>query len=61
MGKTLSEAVAAINGAHLRLIYVRFPLTSRSQAGTIVQQSPLAGGQAPENAQVLVFLGAYRP
>ena len=49
-----------MNGAHLRLIYVKFPVTSRSQAGKIVQQSPLAGGHAPQNAQVLVFLGAYR-
>ena len=40
------------------MLYVRFPLTSTSQAGTIVQQSPSAG--APANAQVLVFLGAYR-
>jgi serine/threonine-protein kinase len=60
-GKTLTDAVATINAAHLRVLYVRFPLTSKSQAGTIVQQSPLAGGKAPENAQVLVFLGAYRP
>jgi hypothetical protein len=25
-----------------------------------VQQSPLGGGHAPQNAQVLVYLGAYR-
>ena len=49
-----------MNGAHLRLIYVKFPVNSRSQAGKIVQQSPLAGGHAPQNAQVLVFLGAFR-
>jgi hypothetical protein len=47
-----------MQGAHLRLIYLRYPVTSQSQAGKIVQQSPLAGGQAPQNAQVLVFLGA---
>jgi serine/threonine-protein kinase len=60
VGKTLQDAVSALQGAHLRLIYLKFPVTSRVQAGKIVQQSPLGGGQAPQNAQVLVFLGAYR-
>jgi hypothetical protein len=32
----------------------------RSQAGKVAQQSPLGGNNAPQNAQVLVFLGAYR-
>jgi beta-lactam-binding protein with PASTA domain len=60
VGQTLKQALASINGAHLRLLYVRFPVTSRSQAGKIVQQSPLGGGHAPQNAQVLVFLGSLR-
>ena len=60
VGKTLTDAVSAMNGAHLRLIYVKFPVTSKTQAGKVVQQSPLGGGQAPQNAQVLVYLGAYR-
>jgi serine/threonine-protein kinase len=60
IGQTLQQAVTTVNGAHLRLIYVKFPVSSRSQAGKIVQQSPLAGGHAPQNAQVLVFLGAFR-
>jgi serine/threonine-protein kinase len=60
IGQTLSQAVSSVNGAHLRLIYVKFPVDSKSQAGKIVQQSPLGGGHAPQNAQVLVFLGAFR-
>lgn len=60
IGKTLTEAVAAMQAAHLRLIYLRYPVTSRAQAGQIVQQSPLGGGTAPQNAQVLVFLGAFK-
>ena len=48
-----------MNGAHLRLIYVKFPVTSQTQAGKVVQQSPLAARTAPENAQVLVYLGAF--
>ncbi len=60
IGQTLSQAVATMNGSHLRLIFVKLPVTSRSQAGRIVQQSPLAGGKAPQNAQILVFLGAFR-
>jgi beta-lactam-binding protein with PASTA domain len=34
-------------------------VSSQSQAGKIVQQSPLAGAHAPRNAQVIVYLGAY--
>ena len=60
IGQTLSQAVATLNAAQLRLIYVKLPITSRSQAGKIVQQSPLPGGRAPQNAQILVFLGAFR-
>jgi serine/threonine-protein kinase len=58
VGQTLKGALAAINGAHLRMIYLKMPVTDRSQAGKVVQQSPL-GGTAPENAQVVVWLGAY--
>ena len=61
IGRRLQDAVSALQGAKLRLIYLKFPVTSRAQAGKIVQQSPLSGGQAPQNAQILVFLGAYRP
>jgi beta-lactam-binding protein with PASTA domain len=55
VGRTLHDAVSALNSAQLRLIYVRFPVTS-GKLGVVVQQSPLAGGHAPKNAQVLVFL-----
>ncbi len=60
VGRTLTDAVSALNAAHLRLIYVKFPVTTRTQVGKIVQQSPLTGSHAPENAQVLVFLGALK-
>jgi beta-lactam-binding protein with PASTA domain len=60
VGRTLQQALAAINAAHLKMIYVKIAVP-RSQAGKIAQQSPLAGGGAPENAQVLVFLGVYKP
>jgi len=59
IGQPLQQALSSINGANLRLLYLKFPVTSRSQAGKIVQQSPLAGAQAPRNAQVVVYLGAY--
>jgi eukaryotic-like serine/threonine-protein kinase len=59
VGQTLQQAVSSMNGGHLRLIYLKFPVSSRSQAGKVVQQSPQTG-QAPQNAQVLVFLGAYQ-
>jgi beta-lactam-binding protein with PASTA domain len=60
IGQTLDQAVPTLNGAKLRLIYVKFPVSDRSKAGKIVQQSPLGGGKAPQNAQVLVFVGAFR-
>jgi beta-lactam-binding protein with PASTA domain len=59
VGQTLTQALTSMNAVHLRLIYLKFPVTSKAQAGKIVQQSPLGGGQAPQNAQMLVYLGAY--
>lgn len=58
IGKKLPQAVSALNGAGLRLIYVRYAVTDKSTAGTIVQQTPLAGSRAPKNAQVLVYMAA---
>jgi beta-lactam-binding protein with PASTA domain len=60
VGQTLQQAVSTLNGRHLRLIYLKYPVTSRTQAGKVVQQSPLGGGQAPENAQVIVYLGSFK-
>ena len=60
VGKTLTDAVSTLQGAQLRLIYLRFPVTSQADAGKIVQQTPLGGNSAPQKAQVLVYLGAYR-
>jgi beta-lactam-binding protein with PASTA domain len=60
VGKTLQEAVSVLNAAHLRLIYLKYPVTSQAQAGKVVQQTPLGGAQAPQNAQVVVYLGAYK-
>jgi beta-lactam-binding protein with PASTA domain len=60
IGKTLPAAVSALNAGQLRLIYVKYPVTSRAQAGKVVQQSPLSGAQAPRNAQIVVYLGAFK-
>ena len=60
IGQTLQQAVSTLNDAHLRLIYVKYPVTSQSQAGKVVQQSPLSGAQAPQNGQVVVYLGAFK-
>jgi beta-lactam-binding protein with PASTA domain len=59
-GGSLPHAVSTANGAHLRLIYVKRTVTDKTQAGTVVDQSPAAGAHAPQNAQVLAYLGAYR-
>jgi len=60
IGRTLTDAVGALNAANLRLIYVKYPVTTRGQVAKVVQQSPLSGSHAPENAQVLVFLGTLK-
>jgi beta-lactam-binding protein with PASTA domain len=60
VSRTLTDAVRVLNAAQLRLIYVKYPVTSHTQVGKVVQQSPLGGNHAPTNAQVLVFLGALR-
>jgi beta-lactam-binding protein with PASTA domain len=60
VGQTLQQAVSTLNAAHLRLIYLKYPVTSQTRAGKVVQQSPLPGAKAPQNAQVVVYLGAYK-
>src|SRR5579862_241199 len=60
IGKTLQDAVSALNGAQLRLIYEQLPVSSSASAGRIVQQTPLAGGKAPQHAQVLVYVGVQK-
>jgi serine/threonine-protein kinase len=59
-GQTLEQAVSTLNGAHLRLIFLKLPVTDRAQVGKIVRQTPLAGKQAPQNAQILVYLGVLK-
>ena len=59
VGMTLQQALAAINGARLKLLYVKLAVPRR-QAGKVVQQTPLPGNGAPQGAQVVVFLGVHR-
>ena len=61
IGKTLPEALSTINDQQLRLIYLKQPVTTPQQAGTIIKQTPLPGAHAPRNGQVLVYLAAFRP
>jgi beta-lactam-binding protein with PASTA domain len=61
VGKTLHDAVSTLNGAQLRLIYVKLPVMSRASDGKIVRQTPLAGHKAPQHGQVLVYLGVLKP
>jgi beta-lactam-binding protein with PASTA domain len=61
VGQTLASAVSTLNGVRLRLIFVKQPVNSQANVGTISQQTPDAGAHIPQNAQVLVFLAVYRP
>jgi serine/threonine-protein kinase len=59
-GMTIPQAVAAMQHAGLRLIFLKRPVSERTDAGKIVEQSPAPGKTAPHNAQVLVYMGAYQ-
>jgi beta-lactam-binding protein with PASTA domain len=59
-GKTIPDAVRAMNAAGLRLILLKRTVPDRPHAGLVVEQTPQPGAQAPHNAQVLVYMGAYR-
>jgi len=59
-GETLDDAVVTMNGAGLRLVFAKVGVTDRAQAGKVVEQTPRARQTAPQNAQVLVYIGAYR-
>jgi beta-lactam-binding protein with PASTA domain len=60
VGQRIAAALPALHRVGLRLILLNAAVDDRSQAGVIVAQTPLPGKQAPKNAQVLVYLGAYR-
>ena len=59
-GGTIPQAVSKLQRAGLRLIFLKEPVTNRSLAGQVVAQTPAPGATAPKNAQVLVYMGAYR-
>jgi len=59
-GKSIPDAVSAMNGAGLRLFLLKKAVCDRSLAGKVVEQTPAAGKTAPHNAQVLVYMGAFQ-
>jgi serine/threonine-protein kinase len=59
LGETIPEAVASLNDAGLRLILLRRVTDDRSLAGRVIEQTPAPGATAPNNAQILVYMGAY--
>jgi len=59
-GKTIPQAVSAMKAAGIRMFFVRKSVADQSQGGTVVEQTPAAGTSVPKNAQVLVYMGAFR-
>jgi beta-lactam-binding protein with PASTA domain len=59
--QTIPQAVQTMNQAGLRLILLKKDVSDQSLAGKVVEQTPVAGSNAPKNAQVLVYMGAYKP
>jgi beta-lactam-binding protein with PASTA domain len=60
VGKRIPQALPALHAVGLRLILLKARVNDKSQAGVIVLQTPLPGKQAPTNAQVIVYYGAYQ-
>ncbi|HEY3920636.1 MAG TPA: PASTA domain-containing protein [Gaiellaceae bacterium] len=60
VGQKIPQAVPALQHAGLRLIFLRRAVSDRAQAGVIVAQTPAPGSHAPKNAQVLVYMGAFK-
>jgi serine/threonine-protein kinase len=59
-GQTIKQAVGTLNAAGLRLILVKKTVADKEEAGKVVEQTPASGAQAPKNAQVLVYMGAFK-
>jgi beta-lactam-binding protein with PASTA domain len=59
VGRRIPKAVSTLNGSGLRLVLLRTTVSDKSQAGMVVSQTPEPGKQAPKNAQILVYMGAY--
>ena len=60
VGRRIPQALDALHAAGLRLVLLNARVSDRSEAGVIVAQTPLPGKHAPKNAQILVYLGAFR-
>ena len=56
----IPQAVSTMQHAGLRFIDLKQTVTDPSLAGKIVDQTPAARKAAPKNAQVLVYMGAFR-
>jgi eukaryotic-like serine/threonine-protein kinase len=59
-GQTIEQAVGTMNAAGLRLILVKRTVADKEQAGKVVEQTPQPGATAPKNAQILVYMGAFK-
>lgn len=60
VGKTIPDGLSLLKQAGLRLIFLRYPVTTKATAGKIIEQTPSTGTSVPGNAQVLVYMGAYK-
>lgn len=60
VGQRIPQALSTLHATGLRLVLLNMRVSDRSKAGVIVAQTPLPGKHAPKNAQILVYLGAFR-
>jgi len=60
VGQRIPQALNSLHAVGLRLVLLNMRVSDRTKAGVIVAQTPLQGKHAPKNAQILVYLGAFR-
>jgi len=60
IGLSIPQAVSAVQRAGLHLVLLRRTVTDQTQAGTVVDQTPSPGQQAPKNSRVVVYMRAFK-
>ena len=58
-GEDASQAQSDLRSAGLTVVTVQWPVGDQSNDGVVVHESPAAGGNAPRNATVVVYVGSF--
>ena len=58
-GESASQAQSDLRSAGLAVVTVQWPVGDQSKDGTVVYESPAAGGNTPRGATVVVYVGSF--